>query len=229
VVIFVAAYLHRQIWSAGLLGGLACIMASELQFIQAPASIEITPYGIVFSDHFIDLTGRIPVWEFSWWLFRQEPLWGSGFDAIWTYAGGSSLYDALGWRLTDSHNGYLDLLVQTGLIGALLYGAVLCLTTTTALRLMLSGHPKSLEQAMIALFALLQWLINLTSSQTTECLSLWNFLFLVMCFASARHRRGVSLGIARHAKIQHRDTVPRPPRIVVARHPVHRAPELARL
>ncbi|WP_170984383.1 O-antigen ligase family protein [Rhodoligotrophos defluvii] len=220
--------LRRQAWGVllvGLLGGLALL---EARLIWAPAVFGISPEGMVVADYLVDLTGRLPIWQFGWWLFMQQPVWGAGFDAIWNYGGGSAIYHALGWRVTDSHNGYLDVLVQSGLVGAALYGGALVLASARALRITLSGQPKTVEQALIAVFLPLHWLINITSSQVMEILSLWNFLCLVLCFASDWHRHAHRQESHAHATVQHRDPLPQPARPVVARHSVGRVPELSR-
>lgn len=185
-LVLILALMPRQ---GRLLIGLALLAALfSLQHLSLSniTMFEVSPFGLILADHSIDLTGRLPVWDFAWWLFEQHPVFGAGFDALWSYEGGSARYQYLGWRVTDSHNGFLDLLVQAGLVGAVLYGAAMLIILARATRIALARRPKTVLEALFVVFAVLTGIVNLTSSQITEVLSLWNFLFLVVCFASDR-------------------------------------------
>ena len=69
------------------------------------------------------LTGRVQLWPILLNYSHDHPLLGSGYGSFWSVgdAGPMPRY-ASGWLLliNNAHNGYLDLLVQTGMIGLVL-------------------------------------------------------------------------------------------------------------
>lgn len=80
------------------------------------------------------LTGRTPLWEAIidvWW--QSAPLQGEGWGAVWTYAwfpsDGSPARDRinelLSRPLNHGHNAVLDILIQVGLVGVILYCVIL--------------------------------------------------------------------------------------------------------
>jgi exopolysaccharide production protein ExoQ len=88
-------------------------------------------------DRSSDLSGRVRVWAFSIKMVMERPLEGYGYGAFWT-GGGSPA--AVFWRSTHlavphAHNGYLQLMLDAGLIGLALLALAIVMT---ALRLCLS-------------------------------------------------------------------------------------------
>ena len=71
------------------------------------------------------LTGRITLWEEVLIMIKKRPLLGYGFNAFWT-GNTESIQEAIKWptlhsRLGHSHNGYLDIWADLGLLGLLIY------------------------------------------------------------------------------------------------------------
>jgi O-antigen ligase len=80
--------------------------------------------GVLGKD--LTLTGRIPLWLLLIPLALQRPLLGYGYGAFWLgESGPSATVWALTWDAPHAHNGYLDLWLQTGLVGALMGVAIL--------------------------------------------------------------------------------------------------------
>lgn len=69
------------------------------------------------------LTGRVKIWPYLIQYWQDHWLLGSGYGSFWNVRSAQpiALYTN-GWvaELTSGHNGYLDLLVQTGLPGLML-------------------------------------------------------------------------------------------------------------
>lgn len=66
------------------------------------------------------LTGRVQIWPVLFRYASDHPLLGSGYGSFWAIGSASPVYeDGAEWLTTiaHAHNGYLDLLVQTGLVG----------------------------------------------------------------------------------------------------------------
>lgn len=75
---------------------------------------------------------RLAIWGGAFTVFARSPLLGTGFGNLRGLMGGLlNLPD--GWT-GDAHNLYLELLAETGLIGFLMFGALIVFALRTALR-----------------------------------------------------------------------------------------------
>ncbi len=65
------------------------------------------------------LTGRSALWSFVLQCVARRPLLGYGYDAFWQGLRGESLVltSQVGWEVPHSHDGYLEVLLATGLVG----------------------------------------------------------------------------------------------------------------
>jgi O-antigen ligase len=110
------------------------------------------------------LTGRTQLWQLILVAIGHHPLLGYGFDSFWQGLQGDSLeiISQVGWLVPTAHNGYLDLLLGTGIVGALLMLPSLVLTITRAAHYLLTERSTS-RYFPIAFLVL--WLIyNLNES-----------------------------------------------------------------
>lgn len=74
------------------------------------------------------LTGRTQIWAIVWDYIRASPWIGVGWGGAWDDGDGprEEIWNRLYLRIDHAHNGYLDTLLQTGVVGlTLLLGAVL--------------------------------------------------------------------------------------------------------
>lgn len=71
----------------------------------------------------LTLTGRTKVWSAVIEKIGERPWLGYGYSAFWQGDAGGSAYvrQASGWKVAFSHNGFLDLWLDLGLIGVLTY------------------------------------------------------------------------------------------------------------
>lgn len=69
------------------------------------------------------LTGRGDMWPYIFEMIGYKPFLGYGYGAFWYGPDTPSFYiwQATGWTPPNSHNGFLDLWLQIGLIGLLIY------------------------------------------------------------------------------------------------------------
>lgn len=83
------------------------------------------------------LTGRSQIWPILLRYHVDHPLLGAGYGSFWSIGPDSPINQyASGWLvsfLTHAHNGYLDILVQTGLLGLILTVFALILAPLYAL------------------------------------------------------------------------------------------------
>jgi exopolysaccharide production protein ExoQ len=63
------------------------------------------------------LTGRTDVWRESFAAVLQRPLLGAGWDVFWMGPEADAIRDLVHWQTPHSHNAFLDLALNTGLVG----------------------------------------------------------------------------------------------------------------
>jgi O-antigen ligase len=73
--------------------------------------------NIIREDSIDTLTGRIPLWYTLVYGINQNVLWGSGFGAFWTVERRETVQFLVGWPAPAAHNGFLEVYLNTGLIG----------------------------------------------------------------------------------------------------------------
>jgi len=70
------------------------------------------------------LTGRTRLWQEFGAEAAKRPWLGYGYGAFWTPSKIAEIADAEGWVITHPHSSYLDIMLDLGLVGALLFVAV---------------------------------------------------------------------------------------------------------
>jgi O-antigen ligase len=111
------------------------------------------------------LTGRIPLWRALIEPIWQHPWLGAGFAAFWSPANVSELGSSVVSGRASSHNGYLEELLNTGVVGLTILLAFCLGTLTLALRRARRGDPLGW---LLFLFMVFYLLLNLTNALTQE-------------------------------------------------------------
>lgn len=76
-------------------------------------------YGEIYGTEGYSLSTRLELLPIMWQIFSQNPIFGVGFG---NYHFFSELFAIRGWYVTlNSHNNYVDIFVQTGILGALAF------------------------------------------------------------------------------------------------------------
>jgi exopolysaccharide production protein ExoQ len=95
--------------------------------IAATAVVAVLGAGFINTIDFLTgdptLTGRAELWNYVLARWQENPYFGQGFGALWQVGvqmGAYLEHGALNWVMNEAHNGYLDVLAQTGIIGLLL-------------------------------------------------------------------------------------------------------------
>ena len=85
--------------------------------------VSLLPYVTIGNgtDDLLTLSGRIPLWHTLWFQFRGHPFIGHGFGAFWYPNRFADVYHEVLWPAVVAHNGFLDELLGTGVIGLLLF------------------------------------------------------------------------------------------------------------
>ncbi|HYF06305.1 MAG TPA: O-antigen ligase family protein [Acetobacteraceae bacterium] len=179
---FEAGYRNPGLRNVALvLGGCAILLAAAFFGDRIPDVV-------AFFEDPGSLTGRVQIWPVLLEYAANNLLLGSGYGSFWAIGPASPLHEyATGWvtTVTHGHNGYLDLLVQLGLVGLLLGLLVLVLLPVRAL-LSEPLHAPGARWLLGALFVFL-WLHNLLE---TSFLDRANMMWVMFLTAYALlHRR----------------------------------------
>ncbi len=68
-----------------------------------------------------NLTGRVPLWEYSMKYFYERPVLGMGFSSFVNVETIAKIYREVGWAPSSIHSAYFNELIGTGLIGLCLF------------------------------------------------------------------------------------------------------------
>ena len=117
-----AAFSVVAIWCAVVLAGLG-VWTWETHSVAVLEALGKDP----------SLTGRTEIWDALMRKVADRPWTGYGYGAFWNRIGESGPADWVrretGWRVPSAHNGWIDLLVQLGWLGAVSVGLALVITT----------------------------------------------------------------------------------------------------
>lgn len=130
------------------------------------------------------LTGRTELWVAVGERIAEHPVLGHGYSAFWLGRTGASapVLEAVGWDAPHAHNGALDLALDLGLLGLLLYAAGYFLAVARgAAALRRTPGP---EGAWPLVFLLLVLLYNVTESVILRSNNLfWVLYVATVCSA----------------------------------------------
>jgi O-antigen ligase len=117
------------------------------------------------------LNGRTPLWSLVWNDITQRPWTGAGFGAYWNPSRLRFVWAAVGWTAPFAHNGYLDELAGTGILGLTLLLSVFAAAGRDLIRRLRTGT------ADLAVRVTIGWLAILLLINTVD--SVFQFYFKV--------------------------------------------------
>ena len=113
------AYAYRN---PGMRNTALLILPSALLIAYLAFETQIGSLLLKFEDP-STLTGRALIWPALLEYSAEHPLLGAGYGSFWAIGDESPIYENNeGWltTITHAHNGYLDVLIQVGMIGLLI-------------------------------------------------------------------------------------------------------------
>jgi O-antigen ligase len=128
VVIFLlgAMIVALQFFSKGNTRKVNRIIIFSLIFFLALQAVLITVLNTSIFDLFFSstgrdssLTGRVPLWQELIRIGSQRPILGSGYGSFWSSNAVYDLWEKVNWTPVSSHNGYIDIFMNLGLVGLL--------------------------------------------------------------------------------------------------------------
>jgi O-antigen ligase len=144
--------------------------------------------SILVFGYDINFTERTFIWQYALSHWPDRPLLGFGLNGFWTNSDVYYAYQRLhGWVLDNYHNGYLAIIVETGVVGFGLFSIVAIQLAIKLRYLMANVTMRRLSLDMSTGFLLMFFTINLTETyflRSTNFLSVL-FAFLVIKILSA--------------------------------------------
>ncbi|HCR97421.1 MULTISPECIES: O-antigen ligase family protein [Halomonas] len=135
--------------------------------------------GISIYGDFLSLTGRLTIWDFALTHINGVHFWfGYGLDGFWTkenfYLFGP-IQGMGNFFPEDAHNGYIDIVVQGGFLGVVLYGIIFYLI----MKKFVKNDNFGFKEVIVCFAFLMLFLIsNITESYTTKSTNIIGFLFV---------------------------------------------------
>jgi exopolysaccharide production protein ExoQ len=143
------------------------------------------------------LTGRLPLWAIVLDEIASQPVFGYGYGAFWTTGEADRVRATIGWNAPNAHNGFLEILLGVGLIGAgfLLIGLLRSLTfAVRAVR----------SESAAGSWPLFFFIFNLLYSMTESSLLSANFILSILFVANSYWlvRAGIDMETAEDAEAE---------------------------
>jgi exopolysaccharide production protein ExoQ len=113
-------------------------------------------------DDVASLSGRGFIWPICWEFIGQRPWLGYGYGSFWTPARIELFLEELQFSMFEAHNGYLELLLGTGIIGFGLYVA----SMFTSLFASAHSSLKSRDSSYALLFGLMVFAFIYANSES---------------------------------------------------------------
>lgn len=135
------------------------------------------------------LTGRVQIWSVLFDYVAEHPLLGSGYGSFWGIGDRSPVLDyTAGWltQVYQAHNGYLDILAQTGVVGFIV--VVLALIVVPLHDLLLAPLGTGASRWLLGSMLVFGWLRDLMETSFMDrATSIWPLMIIAYCLL-ARER-----------------------------------------
>jgi O-antigen ligase len=136
------------------------------------------------------LTGRTDIWRVVLEQ-RTDPLIGQGFLVFWDSDKGRAVGDAL-MKINSTHNGYLEMYVDGGLVGDILLALLLLVFGNRVINRLFTENPLG---RIGLVFWVLAIIYNLSESSFFRLDPLWFILLLVIIECPRRLQRSLSTNV----------------------------------
>ena len=162
---------------------LGLVVMASMAIIISINYDEIMMFALLALGKDPTFSGRTEIWEFVGDMIRIRPVLGWGVAAFWHGMGGEGsryIIERAGWLVPDSHQGFLDMILQIGYVGASMVCLSLWLTFNRGLarvrlfKTWVSGWPS--VAMLYIVFA------NLSESSLLAPNSIFWILISSMCF-----------------------------------------------
>jgi exopolysaccharide production protein ExoQ len=132
------------------------------------------------------LSGRTELWRFVAGSIASHPILGHGYGVFWEFSSqeATRIRGAIGWEAPSAHDGYLDLVLDVGLVGLLLYAVAYAVTLRRAIVLFRRGPPSDMNWPLLLLAEI--FLCQITESSIVTPHSTYWILYVAAVFSVSK-------------------------------------------
>ena len=116
---------------------LGWIAALAMIFTAFAVDIDLVDRSLESLGKDSTLTGRTYLWSIGWQTFLDHPVLGVGYQAFWQpgiFRESQMMRNALGETINGFHSAYIEVLVATGVVGVVVFVALLAGTLSRCIR-----------------------------------------------------------------------------------------------
>jgi exopolysaccharide production protein ExoQ len=169
--------------------GIAVIILAFTLIVFLPDSVTHAHTAVLLgrsaeTDYPATLSGRTLLWEDLLYFAADRPWLGYGFDSFWTPTHIAAVSLRRGWVITQSHSGYIEALLNDGVVGA----GLLVLTLVTGVRTAIRRY--RVTHTALALFAvamLVWYMTNLLAEAIPEAHFSTLTVMVILAHLALRH------------------------------------------
>lgn len=132
------------------------------------------------------LSRRTDIWERVWQAITERPWTGYGIGGVWIDQGAEptrTMMSGLGFTVFHSHSGMLEVLLQIGIVGLLLYSWLLLSTIVVGMRVLFVNQTLG---RFVLLYILLMMILAITE---VTVFTIWLGLLAMLNVVAARELR----------------------------------------
>ncbi len=157
------------------------------------------------------MSQRTVIWAAVWESIMKHPFLGYGFSAFWNGINGESLNIILttGWLLAQAQNGFLDLWLQLGLFGIIMFAALILMAFRDALVCFRLGRQEVVHWYCAILVCSV--IYNFSESFLANPRHICWFLFTIACLGLHRTANGLRVAnanLTRASRFAHQPVSP---------------------
>lgn len=153
------------------------LVVGVVLFVVLQGAFNITELLITSAGRDATLTGRTELWEVVLQM-QHHPILGFGFDTFWLGDRLKTLQDRWYFRPTQAHNGYIELYLNLGVVGLLVFSGVVFSCYTKAREILLSSQERT-EQINWGRLGMAFLFVYLMYNYTEAAFKTPHFLFAV--------------------------------------------------
>jgi O-antigen ligase len=106
----------------------ACTAGALLFLLQANGVLGASGTALLLGredSNLSTLTGRTDIWGFALQHAAERPILGYGYNSFWSPRHTAEVSAVVDWKISEGHSAYLDTLLNLGVVGLMLFVALL--------------------------------------------------------------------------------------------------------
>lgn len=155
--------------ATGAISALICLVIAAISLLRSPSdkvlvTLLLLTVGLVLAlvqqstdllslvGRSSDLTGRTPIWQAVWYIIQRRPILGYGYGFWNIKSSETQIIDGLvGTSVPHSHNNWLDVWIQLGVVGVALAAFLFLRAGRLSLRAMKLGSATTMLPSLLIL------------------------------------------------------------------------------